>query len=110
MLHYTNKDGYDGIRAAPTWRFRAARPPGDPDAHPFGTYFTTLSEKTSSLAARLRIPRSKLHYAFEFSELDDLRKIPRGRGQYVFYSPSDYRVEPARQRHCGRTSIDQEAP
>jgi hypothetical protein len=50
MFHYTNASGYNGIRSTPEWLFRAAQPPGDPEAHPFGAYFTDLPENEPMLA------------------------------------------------------------
>ena len=55
MNHYTDRDGWNGIRSAPDWLFRAAKPP---DAKPYGTYFTSLDRDTRHLALRLRIPRN----------------------------------------------------
>jgi hypothetical protein len=43
MFHYTDKQGYDGIRSQPTWKFIAHQPPGE---HPKGAYFTDLDKST----------------------------------------------------------------
>jgi hypothetical protein len=100
MFHYTNLAGYNGIRATIDWCFKAHQPPGN---HPFGAYFTTLPKDTPNLAVRLRIPKSKLPYAFEFTDAGDLRPLPGGRGQFIFYSPVDYTVVKLRQIYAGAT-------
>lgn len=81
QFHYTNVDGFNGIRAAKVWRFHASQPPGD---HPKGAYFTDLDERTPRLALKLRIPREKLKYVFAFQDAADLKPLPGGRGQYIF--------------------------
>jgi hypothetical protein len=80
LFHYTDKDGWNGIRATPDWRFRANKPPGP---HPFGAYFTNLDEATPYLAARLCIPRRKLSHFFVFHDIGDLKQLAGGRGRYV---------------------------
>jgi hypothetical protein len=100
MFHYTNVAGFNGIRSSPIWRFLASQPPGE---HPRGAYFTTLDRDTPRLAARLRIPKAKLEYFFEFTEIGDLKPLPGGRGNYIFYSPEDYKVVPPRQLNSGKT-------
>src|SRR5579884_3688793 len=102
MNHYTDLAGYNGIRSTVDWLFKAHQPPG---SHPFGAYFTTLQRGTPNLAARLRIPKSKLQYVFEFTDAGDLRPLPGGRGQFIFYSPADYNVVKSRQLYAGVTSI-----
>jgi hypothetical protein len=99
MNRFTDLKGFNGIRASPIWRFRAAQPPG---RHPFGAYFTTLSARTPNLARRLGIPKSKVEYVFGFTDRGDLRPLPGRRGLFIFYSPSDYEVEPARQLFHGK--------
>ena len=94
LFHYTNVDGFNGIRATPIWHFRASKPPTD---HPVGAYFTTYDESTPLLAQKLRIPRSKIEYVFIFSDNGDLKPISGGRGKHIFYSPSDYFVDEPRQ-------------
>jgi hypothetical protein len=100
MNHFTNLAGYNGIRAAPIWRFIASQPPGN---HPFGAYFTTLSPSTPNLAKKLRIPVDKLKYVFEFVDVGDLTPLPGGRGAYIFYSALDYLVAQDRQIYHGAT-------
>ena len=97
MNHFTNRPGYDGIRSQPEWKFLAGRPPAD---HPQGAYFTTLGPGEKKLAQRLRIPREKVAYYFSFAGEDGLRRLPGGRGEYVFYSRDDFLVSSGRQtRH-----------
>src|SRR4051794_33864064 len=100
LFHYTDKAAYDAIRAQAVWRFVAARPTGN---HPFGAYFTTLGKDTKNLAKRLRIPRTKLAFFFEFTDAGDLTPLPGGRGQFIFYSPTDYDVDQPRQIGHGAT-------
>ena len=102
MNHFTNKTGFNGIRSAPDWRFRAAKPP---DARPFGSYFTILTQDAPNLAARLGVPRAKVAYAFEFRGDAGLHSLRGGRGEYVFYSPDDYMVIKDRQIGCGETGL-----
>jgi hypothetical protein len=101
MNHFTNTNGYNGIRAFPVWHFWASKPPGD---HPLGAYFTTLSAKTPSLAKRLGIPKSKLKYVFSFTNLGDLTPLPGARGRFIFYSGIEYKVAPERQTYCGKAA------
>lgn len=99
MNHFTDQDGYNGIRARSPWLFKASQPPGN---HPFGAYFTTLAPGTPHLAQRPRIPRRKTEYVFSFVDANDLKPLRGGRGEYIFYSPHDYEVEDDRQVYCGR--------
>jgi hypothetical protein len=100
LLHYTDTRGFDGIRSARAWRFLASKPHGE---HPKGAYFTDLHEATPLLAMKLRIPRTKIEYVFVFSGDGDLKPLPGGRGQYIFYSEKDYVVDVPRQiRHGSR--------
>lgn len=102
VQHYTDKDGFHVIGSQPTWRFVAAQPPGD---HPFGTYFTTLGPDTLHLAKRLRIPRTKLGFRFEFTGQDGLEPLEGGRGAFIFLSRVDYLVERPRQVFQGETGL-----
>lgn len=100
LFHYTNQANYDAIHAHVVWHFIAAQPPGQ---HPFGAYFTTLVRTTRNLAQRLRIPKSKTAYFFEFTDVGDLTPLLGGRGQFIFYSPTDYDVDLPRQIDNGAT-------
>lgn len=106
MNHFTNKEGFDGIRSQPTWAFRASQPPA---AHnPVGAYFTDYPPDEPNLAVKLFLPREKLHYIFSFRDREDLLPLPGGRGRLkrIFYSPVTYEVERARQTFHGRTGIE----
>lgn len=98
MSHYTDTSGYNAIRASPVWHFQARQPPGN---HPVGAYFTNLPRGTPNLAQRLRIPKAKLAYVFELEDAGDLLPLRGGRGQFVFYSPTDYDVDQPRQIYSG---------
>jgi hypothetical protein len=99
MHHYTNKKGYNGIRAVPTWCFKAARQRRADK--PFGAYFTTLLPSAPNFVRRVRLPRAKREYRFSFVDVGDLTPLPGPGGRYVFYSPADYRVGPPRQQYSG---------
>jgi hypothetical protein len=105
MYHYTTVDGYKAISSQPDWTFKAAKPPGP---HPVGAYFTTLPPGTRRLCTKLRIPRRKVEFVFEFTGGEDLEPIDDGlgRGHHVYYSPTDYTVPRAndRQTFAGRAS------
>jgi hypothetical protein len=98
MNHFTDRKGYNAIKARSPWLFLARKPPGD---RPVGAYFTTLDPGTRNLAQRLRIPECKTEYLFSFVDRGDLLPLRGGRGEFVFYSPRDYEVEEARQRFAG---------
>jgi hypothetical protein len=98
-LHKCGRVQWD-TRASSIWRFVASQPPGD---HPRGAYLTTLGRDTPNLAARLRIPKAKVEYFFEFTNVGDLKPLRGGRGSYIFYSPEDYEVGPSRQLNRGKT-------
>jgi hypothetical protein len=98
MNHFTNKKGYNGVRATPIWRFKAHQPPGN---HPYGAYFTTLPPGTPRLATRLGIPKEKLEYVFTFDDVGDLRPLEGDRGEWIMWSPRDYDVVRERQVYSG---------
>jgi hypothetical protein len=100
MFHYTDRAGYNGVRATVDWCFKADQPPSD---HPFGAYFTTLPQDAHNLAKRLRIPADKTEFFFSFDDVGDLKRLPGGRGLHVLYSPGDYFVIKNRQRESGET-------
>jgi hypothetical protein len=104
MHHYTDRDGYNAIRATSPWHFRASQPPGD---HPFGAYFTTLPPGTPKLANRLRIPKSKLEYVFTFTDVGDPTPLRGDRGEWIFYSTADYFVDEQRQRQGQTGKVDE---
>jgi hypothetical protein len=92
LFHYTDRDGFNGIRSQPTWLFRAER---QRSSHlPNGAYFTTLelNEPTAALFfARTRIPRSKRGFVFQFRDAGDMIPLDGDRGRFVLYSPRDSR-------------------
>jgi hypothetical protein len=101
MNHFTNKEGFDGIRSQPTWSFRASQPRA---AHnPVGAYFTDYPPDEHNLAVKLFLPREKLHYIFAFSDRGNLLPLPGGRGRLkrIFYSPVTYEVDRSRQMFHG---------
>src|SRR6266404_4146918 len=99
MNHFTDKGGYNGIGAQPIWQFIASKPPGN---HPFGAYFTTLNSDHPKLAQKLRLPKEKLEYLFQFVDEGDLTPLPGGRGLFIFFSPQDYHVDIPRQLFAGK--------
>jgi hypothetical protein len=99
--HYTDKKGYNAIRATPEWKFKASQPP-DPANHPYGAYFTTLPPDTKNLTIRLRIPRTKTEYIFSFVDANDLTPLDGDRGEFIFYSAADYFVVQDRQLYHGK--------
>src|SRR5262245_52020646 len=109
IYHYTDKDGYNGIRSAPDWIFKAHQPPKD---HPSGAYFSRLLPNRSLLANRLRVPDRKVEYCFEFEDNDDLKEIPGDRGQrgISLFSPTNYIVPKARQGYNGLSKNWKETP
>jgi hypothetical protein len=103
LFHYTDATGFKGISSSPTWRFLAAKPPGD---HARGAYFTDYDEHTPLLAHKLRIPKKKIEFQFWFTDGNDvatgrLKRLEGGRGRHIFFSPSDYAVPPAQQVRSG---------
>ncbi len=102
MNHFTNRAGFNAIGSQKDWLFRASQPPAD---HPRGAYFTTLAPQTPNLAVRLRIPREKLEFVFQFLDAGDLLPLEGGRGSYIFYSPTDYLVVEERQQYNGGTGL-----
>jgi len=105
IYHYTDKKGFDRIRATVDWCFLAGQPV--PRDHPFGAYFTTMPPGTRNLALRIRVPNNKITHLFSFLDVGDLTRLRGGRGQYVFYSSNDYTVVKKRQvlaRERGETS------
>jgi hypothetical protein len=103
LFHYTNDAGFKAIGAQPVWVFKASAPP-DPPGHPFGAYFTTLRPDANKLALRLRIPKTKTEFVFCFSGGSELLQLDGGRGEYIYYSKVDYRVEKSRQVDNGPAS------
>jgi hypothetical protein len=100
MYHYTDRAGYNSIRAGVTWRFTAGQP--TPRGHPVGAYFTTLGPETSrAKLSMIFVPDRKREFVFVFEDFGDLIPLRGGRGQYVVYSPEDYPVDRMRQLDHG---------
>jgi|SRR5215469_10379396 len=98
MNHFTDGQGYNAIRAASPWRFRARRQRG---GQPFGAYFTTLELDAPNFFQKVRVPVKKRRFVFRFVDVGDLLPYPGPRGRYVSYSPQDYLVEKPRQQYDG---------
>lgn len=96
MYHFTDKEGYNAIRAGVEWRFKIGRPPKRDPEHPPAAYFTTLGPCEPNLD-RLRIPSGKRQYVFAFTDLGDLTPIRGGKGRYILFSNADYVVARVRQ-------------
>lgn len=101
MFHYTDEAGFKAISSQIAWTFLAGQPPG---GRPIGAYFTTKNPQFPRLF-KLAIPRWKRAYVFAFADVSDLKGLSGGRGEYVFYSPTDYTVDVTRQRFCGRVEL-----
>jgi hypothetical protein len=96
MNHFTDRKGYNAIRAVSPWRFRARRQRG---GQPFGAYFTTLELSDPNFFLRVRIPVKKRKFVFRFADVGDLARLPGPRGWFVFFSPTDYFVAKPRQQY-----------
>src|SRR2546426_5749962 len=92
IFHYTDHEGFNAIKASPTWIFRAGKPAGD---HEFGAYFTTYVPPRPLY--KLGLPKEKQEYVFCFKDAGDLTPIRGGRGAYIIYSKADYSVLPWQQ-------------
>jgi hypothetical protein len=106
VFHYTDRDGWNGIRAQKVWLFMATQPK-DPD-RPVGAYFTDIpptEENLRTLHKRIRVPRVKQQYLFWFEGAQGLvrHNHSRGRDKRIYYSPGDYAVAEERQRGQGET-------
>jgi len=102
LFHYTDGKGYKAIVSQVVWLFKAFKPPGN---RPKGAYFTTLLPGTKNLNKFLfgRGCADKTKFVFSFSGGSDLRQLRGGRGEYIYYSDLDYRVEKSRQGPHGAT-------
>src|SRR6266496_3068083 len=100
MNHYTNRKGFNAIRAVSPWRFKARKQRNN---NPFGAYFTTLKITELNFWIRVRLPKKKRGYVFSFKDEGDLSPWRGPRGKDVFYSSTDYYVETPRQLYAGET-------
>lgn len=107
MFHYTDKDGWNAIRSPVDWLFKISQP-RDPD-RPKGAYFTDIEPSPESLRVlykKIRVPRSKQEYVFQFLGADGLTQLNEGRGRdrRIFFSPVDYAVARDRQEYEGSSA------
>ena len=107
LFHYTDKVGWNGIRSQIDWSFRAGQP-HDP-TRPVGAYFTDISpdpETLRTLHKRLRVPKSKQEYVFNFRDETALVKLNGGSGRdkRIYFSSVDYLVVADRQIYHGPTT------
>lgn len=105
-FHYTDKDGYNGIKAQKQWHFLPAQPQARD--RPKGVYFTDISpapENLRTLFKRLRIPKVKQGYVFSFVGREGLTHLNKGRGRdrFILFSAEEYVVGELRQRYAGTT-------
>lgn len=106
-FHYTDKQGWNGIRSQQEWIFKASQPP-DPD-RPFGAYFTDIEPTTESIRTvykRIRVPKVKQEYVFRFTGRQGLTQLYNGRGRdkRIYFSPIDYNVSSDRHEYAGATA------
>ena len=107
MFHYTDKDGWNAIRSQVNWLFKVSQPK-DPD-RPKGAYFTDIEPSPQNLRVlykKIRVPRDKQEYVFEFNGAEGLTQLNEGRGRdrRIFFSPIDYAVAGNRQKYEGSTA------
>jgi hypothetical protein len=102
VFHYTDKDGWNAIRAGDVWRFKMSQP-RDPN-RPLGVYFTNIEPTKVNLRTlykRIRVPKAKQEYVFWFLDIDGLTQLNGGHGRdrRIYFSPADYCVNKKRQRY-----------
>jgi hypothetical protein len=107
-FHYTDRDGWNAIRAQPTWRFKASQP-RDPN-RPKGAYFTDIEPTALNLRLlykKLYVPKPKQQYVFWFTGRDGLAQLNDGHGRdaRILFSSVDYDVIEARQLHGDLTDL-----
>lgn len=76
MFHYTDKNGWNGIRAQTDWLFKISQPK-DPD-RPKGAYFTDIEPSPANLRIlhkQIRVPREKQEYVFWFNGKEGLTQL-----------------------------------
>ncbi len=105
-FHYTDQDGWNAIRSQKEWSFKASQPK-NPDRPP-GAYFTDIEpteQNLRTLHKRIRVPKVKQEFVFWFVGREGLSQLDGGRGRdkWIFFSPVDYHVSEARQRHGNKT-------
>lgn len=97
LYHYTDRAGYNSIRATVESCFKAARPRRRDSDHPCAAYFTTLEPLTKNLAVKISVPTKKLEYVFVSEDVGDLTPLRGERGDWILYSLEDYLVAEERQ-------------
>ena len=102
-FHYTDKDGWNGVRSQREWLFKASQPK-DPN-RPVGAYFTNIEptrQNLKTLYKRIRVPKAKQQYIFWFAGREGLVRLHGGRGRdkWIYVSVDDYRVSTDRQRRA----------
>jgi hypothetical protein len=98
MNHFTDRNGWNAIRASSPWCFRARKPRG---GRPVGAYFTTIHPTAVNFFKITRVPVHKQRYMFSFVDVGDLTPRRGPLGRYVFFSPRDYLVAGYRQLYEG---------
>jgi hypothetical protein len=106
MFHYTDKAGWNAVRSRVVWLFKISQPK-DPD-RPKGAYFTDIEPSPENLRVlykKIRVPREKQDYVFQFSGADGLTQLSNGTGRdkRIFFSAVDYPVTKDRQEYEGAT-------
>jgi hypothetical protein len=99
VYHYTDKEGYNAVRASPVWVFKIHQPPKK--ENPVAAYFSKLAPDTLLLAAKLRVGKKKIEFVFEFDDAGDLKPLSPRRELHILLSTQDYRVDVERQRYDG---------
>jgi hypothetical protein len=94
------------------WLFKASQPK-DPD-RPKGAYFTDLEPSAENLRVlhkKVRVPREKQEYVFQFKGAEGLMQLNNGTGRdkRIFFSALDYEVVKDRQDFEGGTQTLSEA-
>ena len=110
VYHYADEDGYNSIRAASVWRFRAHRPPPRDDDHPTAAYFSWLPPDTRNLSRRISLSTVKLEFVFAFFDAGDLSSLRGGREVSIALALSNYVVVKERQSYCGPSDLYWPAP
>ena len=105
VYHYTDKKGYNAIRAGrgegKSWWFKATKPRAD---HPVGVYLTPLGPDTEKLVTKARISHAKSEYFFKFEIPESqLKRIRGDRGRFVLYSANDLDISESQQIASGCT-------
>jgi hypothetical protein len=110
MFHYTDKEGWNAIRSQRIWLFRVSQP-WDPK-RPKRVYFTDIEpspEHLRVLYKKVRVPREKQEYVFQFKGADGLTQLNGGigRDKRIYFSPVNYEVVETRQLYAEVTETFQ---